>query len=129
VAHAARVGRRGRVLVVDDEAVLVKLFVRALENEHEVTGVTLARDALAKVAAGERYDVILCDLMMPEMTGLELHKELERIAPEMARKVVFLTGGVFSASARAELAERPNRRIDKPLAPSRLLALVRELVQ
>jgi PAS domain S-box-containing protein len=122
-------GRRGRVLIVDDEAVLVKLFVRALESQHDVTGVTLAREALAKVVAGERYDVILCDLMMPEMTGLQLHAELERVAPEMARRMVFLTGGVFTASARALLAERSNRRIDKPLAPSRLLALVRELLQ
>jgi CheY-like chemotaxis protein len=107
----------------------VKLFVRALEAEHDVTGVTLAREALAKVAAGEHYDMILCDLMMPEMTGLQLHAQLEKIAPEMARKVVFLTGGVFTASMRQALAERPNRRLDKPLAPSRLLALVRELVE
>jgi PAS domain S-box-containing protein len=129
VPKAAAPARRGRILIVDDEAVLVKLFVRALENEHEVTGVTFARDALARVSAGERYDVILCDLMMPEMTGLQLHAELERVAPEMAKRMVFLSGGVFSPATRAQLAARPNRRIDKPLAPSRLLTLVRELLQ
>jgi PAS domain S-box-containing protein len=125
----ARVKRRARVLIVDDEAVLVKLFVRALEAEHDVTGVTLAREALARVSAGERYDVILCDLMMPEMTGLQLHSALEKVAPEMARKMVFLTGGVFTQTMRAAVAALTNKRLDKPLAPSRLLTLVRELVE
>ncbi len=121
--------RRARVLVIDDEPILVKLFVRALETEHQATGVTLAREALHLIAAGERYDMILCDLMMPEMTGMELHAELMRIAPEMASKVVFLTGGIFTARTRAFLKEIPNKRIDKPLPPSRLLALVRQFVQ
>jgi CheY-like chemotaxis protein len=122
-------GRRARVLVIDDEPVLVRLFTRALEVQHDVTGVTLARDALKRISEGQRYDLILCDLMMPEMTGMELYMQLSKLAPEQAERMVFLTGGIFTARTRQFLQQIPNQRLEKPLAPSRLLALVGELVK
>ena len=61
--------QRARVLVIDDDQRLGTLVARMLAREHEVTVLTSARAALDRIAAGERFDVMLCDLMMPELTG------------------------------------------------------------
>jgi CheY-like chemotaxis protein len=71
---------------------------------------------------------MLCDLMMPELTGMDLHAELLRIAPEQAQKMVFMTGGAFTTHAREFLEEVRNPRIDKPLDVDKVRALVRGLL-
>jgi FixJ family two-component response regulator len=58
--------------------------------------------------------------MMPDMTGMELHARLDDVAPELARRVVFLTGGAFTSDARAFLERVPNARIEKPFEPRAL---------
>lgn len=83
---------------------------------------------LAVVARGERFDVILCDLMMPRMTGMELHAQLAALAPRQAERMVLLTGGAFTAAASEFLPRVPNARVDKPFDLVSLRALVRGLV-
>ncbi|MEO8335286.1 MAG: response regulator, partial [bacterium] len=80
-------------------------------------------------AAGEKFDLILCDLMMPEMTGMDLHRELMVIAPDQANKMIFLTGGAFTAGARAFLAEPPKEYIEKPFESSNLRAIVQRYLR
>jgi CheY-like chemotaxis protein len=123
-----RASRRARILVVDDEAMMVKALTRTLRSHHDVTGVTAAREAARLIEAGERYDLILCDLMMPQITGMDLHTQLLRAAPEMAAKMIFLTGGAFTVRARTFLDNVPNQRLEKPFDPMGLLALIRDLV-
>jgi CheY-like chemotaxis protein len=118
--------RRGRILVVDDEPLMLKAVQRALARHHDVATVSSSREALGRIAAGERFDVILCDLMMPEMTGMDLHEELERVAPPQAERMIFLTGGAFTPRARSFLGERPDRRIEKPFDARQLLAMIGE---
>src|SRR5207237_9662327 len=77
---------------------------------------------------GGQFDMILCDLMMPSMTGMELHDELARIEPAHAARMSFLTGGAFTPRARAFLAEVPNPRLEKPFDPQGLRSFVRALV-
>ena len=117
--------QRGRVLIVDDEDLIVRSLMRTLGREHDVIAVTAAGEALALIAAGETYDVILCDLMMPEMTGMDLHGALTTVAPRQADRMVFLTGGAFTANARVFLAESRNLVLEKPFSP----AYLREEVQ
>jgi CheY-like chemotaxis protein len=117
---------RGRVLIVDDEPRLIGALRRVLEDEHEVEGVASAREAHALLTSGQRYDVILCDLMMPEMTGMDLHAELARTSPEVAERMVFLTGGVFTPRARAFLDQVANARLEKPLDSQNLRVLIRD---
>jgi CheY-like chemotaxis protein len=62
--------------------------------------VTSGRAALEQLCAGEAFDVIVCDLMMPGMSGLDLHTELRRRAPELAERIIFLTGGAVSRRAQ-----------------------------
>jgi CheY-like chemotaxis protein len=73
-------------------------------------------------------DVILCDLMMPDLTGMDLHAELTATAPEVARRMVFLTGGAFTPAARAFMDQVQNARVDKPFDPQKLREQVREWV-
>ena len=99
----------------------------AVLGENTFAGFMLgAKEALALCEAGEKFDLILCDLMMPIMTGVELHTELSRTAPDQAERMVFLTAGAFTPRARAFLDEVPNARLDKPFELATLRALVQE---
>ncbi|HEU4726256.1 MAG TPA: response regulator [Kofleriaceae bacterium] len=120
--------RRGSVLVVDDEESLAQALRRYLGGEHDVTAVYRARDALDLLELGTRYDVILCDLMMPQITGMELHAEVVRIDPAQAARFVFLTGGAFTPAAREFLLGSPNHRIEKPFDLKDVRRLVNELI-
>ncbi|HMC95739.1 MAG TPA: response regulator [Polyangia bacterium] len=118
-------GRTGTVLVIEDEPALGRVLQRLLAP-HRVNVVTRASEALGRVAAGESFDLILCDLMMPEMTGMDFHAELSRSFPAVAARVVFMSGGAFTPGAREFLERTPNRRIDKPIDTARLRQLVEE---
>jgi two-component system NtrC family sensor kinase len=120
--------RRGRVLVVDDEEMIGTSIRRTLSSDHDVVAVTRAADALALLSAGETFDVVISDLMMPEMTGMDLHEAISRRWPEIAGRMVFLTGGAFTARARDFLERAQNRRVDKPFDAVLLRALMREMV-
>lgn len=121
-APAAR--QRGRVLIVDDNAALARSLGRLVAPDHDVECVESAREALELLAAGRRYDVIVSDLMMPGMSGMELHAEIDRIAPDQASRMVFMTGGVFVPEARAFLDRVPNSRLTKPFPPEQLLEFI-----
>ena len=116
--------RRGRVLIVDDEKLVLGVLKRILCKEHEVVALSAAKDALALCRAGEKFDVIFCDLMMPDMTGMDLHRELSAVAPDQAGKMIFLTGGAFSVEARTFLSEVPKIHVEKPFDPANLRAIV-----
>jgi CheY-like chemotaxis protein len=117
---------RGRVLIVDDERAVGSAIGRLLNTAHDVTVTTSAQEALTMMLGGELFDIIFCDLMMPIMTGMELHAELLRRLPDQASKMVFLTGGAFTPLARAFLDEVPNARLEKPFEMKALLALLGE---
>ncbi|MBK7584414.1 MAG: PAS domain S-box protein [Myxococcales bacterium] len=125
-ARAAR--RRGRVLLLDDDPMIGAAVRRALMNEHDVVPLTSAREALNRIVTGEQFDVILCDVMMPHMTGVEFHRELGRVFPNQADRIVFLTGGAFTATARVFLDGVSNTLIEKPFQVRDLRALVNERV-
>ena len=86
--------------------------------------VTTGKAALKLVAAGERFDVILSDLMMPDVTGMEIHEELSRTALDQAKRMIFLTGGAFTARASEFLDRVPNIRIEKPFELSNVLDVI-----
>ncbi|MFL5356071.1 response regulator [Archangium sp.] len=127
-AVAALVPQRGRILVVDDEPMMGVAVRRTLQREHDVVTLTSAREAHARLVGGEHFDVILCDVMMPEMSGMELHQELSRHAPALAERMVFLTGGAFTPNARAFLEQAGIRRVDKPFSSRELRQLVQTML-
>jgi nitrogen fixation/metabolism regulation signal transduction histidine kinase len=117
-------GRRGRILAVDDEPMLCVVIGKILGADHDVTTVTSAMEALRKLDGGERFDLILCDLMMPEMTGMDLYARLQQSAPDQVAKMVFMTGGAFTENTQAFLAQLTNEAIEKPFKMTRLRELV-----
>jgi signal transduction histidine kinase len=119
-------GRRGRVLVVDDEPMIAAAIGRTLALDHDVVLTSAASAALQRINQGEEFDIILCDLMMPQMTGMDLYGELLRLKPAQADRMVFLSGGAFTAAARDFLDDVPNQRLEKPFDTRQLLALVND---
>jgi len=117
-------GPLSRVLMVDDEPALGRSTQLLLAPQHDVVPVTTARDALARLAAGERFDVILCDLMMPGMSGIEFHDHVARTAPEYLERIVFMTGGAFTDEAREFLSSVGRPHLEKPFSETALRSAI-----
>jgi len=111
------------ILVIDDEPLLAHAMRRVLAP-HRVIAETSGRRALLRLAAGERFDLVLCDMMMPEMSGPDVFAEIQRIAPDQAERVVFVTGGAFTDSARDFLATTKQRALEKPADPAVILEIL-----
>ena len=117
---------RARILVVDDEPAIRNVIVRILSAAHEVVALDDANVALQRVEAGERFDLILCDLKMPQLSGTALHAALVDRAPEQARRLVFISGNRASAATDAGAADVPV--LEKPFTPAALRARVGALL-
>jgi signal transduction histidine kinase len=114
---------RARLLVIDDVAAIGRMIALALP-EHDVTVVSRASEAFARLGAGESFDVILCDLLMPELGGREVLARLEADWPELAETLIFMTGGAFTAESREFLGGSSKRVLDKPFSIESLRAAV-----
>lgn len=101
---------------------------RLLQSSHEVTVLASPAEALARLERGERWDAILCDLMMPELSGMDVEARLATSAPDVLPRIVYLTGGAFTDRARAFLASgRPF--LEKPVDAQTLRQRVADLVK
>jgi PAS domain S-box-containing protein len=120
-------GPRARVLVVDDEPLVGAVVQRLLSPAHEVMAVTSAREAMALLEAGARFDLLLCDLVMPEVSGMELLAQLQAAHPEQARQVVFMTAGAFTPGVQGFVERhRQHRFLAKPIDLAELEAAIAE---
>ena len=116
-------------MIVDDEPGIARGLARILRSAHDVVIFTDSRQALAAIASGQRFDAILCDLMMPDVTGMELHAALTKLPREQVDRMVFITGGAFTPSGKQFLHSVPNARVEKPFDAGTVRALVRALVR
>ena len=112
-----------RVLVVDDEPLVGSMLRRTLA-EHDVTVVLNGEAALERLRAGERFDVVVADLIMPGMSGMELYGAVRARHPALAPRFVFLTGGAFTPEARQFLETERVEWLEKPFD----VAVLREAV-
>jgi signal transduction histidine kinase/CheY-like chemotaxis protein len=124
VRTASVASRRGQVLIVDDEIAVGHAAQRILAPEHDVTVVDTGARALELIQRGERFDLVLCDLMMPQMTGMELYAQVSRVDPAQAARFVFMTGGAFTGRAREFLDKTTNDRLEKPFEMDDLRAMI-----
>jgi signal transduction histidine kinase len=118
-------GDRPRVLVVDDEPLYLQSLRRLLGKTCDVSTAASARAARDALSKGT-FDLVLCDLMMPEETGMDLYAQLARTKPAIAEAMVFMTGGTFTSRAREFLEQVPNLRFEKPFDAAQLRAVIRE---
>lgn len=118
---------RSRVLVIDDERTLASALASLLGTDHDVDVETDAQTAHALLERpGEPYDCVLCDVLMPKLSGVELYVRLRAARPEYAARFVFMTGGVLDEDAQGLIDESGCPLLHKPFDVDRLLRLVRE---
>ena len=118
---------RGRVLLIDDEPCLLSSVARRL-GQHEVVCAASGIEGQKILQRDRRFDAIICDLMMPRFTGIDLFLWLQEEAPELARRVVFTSGGPDRSSLEEFLEEVPNPRLYKPFEAPELLQIVDRLI-
>lgn len=116
--------QRRRVLAIDDEALLLKAFQRMLVCHHDIETKLGAREALRCFGQDRAFDVVLCDLQMPDMSGVELYQAVKQQWPTLAKRFIFITGGAFSAEARRFLEDGDIACINKPFQLRELLELI-----
>lgn len=121
--------RRGHILIVDDDAMAARVVGRVLGSDHDIVDVRSGKEALARLTAGERYDLVLCDLMMPEMTGMDLYDEVRRAGLDVANRMIFMTGGAVTKRAREFVAALPDRWLEKPFEAAALRSRVDEALK
>lgn len=114
--------RRLKVLVIDDEPMLRGLLARML-SAHDVTAAASSDEALELLEA-ERWDAVLCDLVMPVQTGMDLYREVEAKDPAQAARFVFISGGAVSPEAHAFARIHEERLLPKPVTAQRVRAEV-----
>jgi DNA-binding response OmpR family regulator len=125
----AETEERPRVLMIDDEPNFGAAIKRALMDEFNVAVVTSGTDGKQLLSEDRSFDLILCDLLMPGLSGMELYAWLASESPEVARRVVFITGGAFTPEARSFLKRVSNLHLEKPFDLDNLRTLIRELVR
>jgi CheY-like chemotaxis protein len=116
--------RRHRVMLVDDEPQVAHTMERLLRRDYDVTIALCGQDALDHITRGARFDAIVSDVMMPNMTGIELLEQIQRVAPEQAARLVFLSGGAFTAQTRERLEQLGVLLLEKPVTAKDLRATV-----
>jgi PAS domain S-box-containing protein len=120
--------RAARVLVVDDEPMFLRAMARMIGREHDVVTLGDAREALRRIEAGERFDAVFADLVMPGMSGVEFHAALARVAPELAGRMRVVTGGAFTPGGAEFLAQMAGRVLEKPVVPDDVRAALADVL-
>ncbi len=118
-------GTQARVVVVDDEPLVGRSIRRAL-RDHDVEVFLSGKDAIERLCTGEPFDVVFCDLLMPEMSGMEVFAKVAAQRPELASRFVFMTGGAFTPEARDFVKDTSLVCLEKPFELHQIRDLVRE---
>ncbi len=114
--------RRLRILIIDDEEMLTSALARSLRG-HEVHTVNRGAQAV-QLAKASHFDLILCDLIMPEMTGMQVFEALDRADAEVRKRFVFMTGATVTSEARAFADQCDAPVLEKPFSRAELLAVL-----
>lgn len=106
--------KKKTIWIVDDDPLVAHAMSRMLTGGYDVLVAKGPLDVLDRIAAGESFDALLCDLMMPEMSGIDLFNRIVAARPDLSRRMVFISGGMYTLEA-SEFATQPNRLfLEKP---------------
>ncbi|HEU0030332.1 MAG TPA: ATP-binding protein [Kofleriaceae bacterium] len=121
-----RDGGRARVLIIDDEPLLLRSLARAVALEHDVVTALGGRAALELLASDHAFDLVICDLQMPNVDGVAIHEALSATAPGLLPRLVVMTGGAVTPRAAQFVEQTRPRLIGKPIDIDDVLALARD---
>jgi two-component system NtrC family sensor kinase len=119
---------RAKVLLVDDEPSLRAVYPQVLGNDYDVSVAATGREALDVLTRSD-FDVILCDLTMPDMDGPALYDALRSRAPQLLPRLLFCSGGLITTRLREFAARIPNAFLDKPIALDALCAAIERVAR
>jgi two-component system, cell cycle sensor histidine kinase and response regulator CckA len=120
--------QQGRILVVDDDILVSRSMKRMLERSHRVVLATSADQAIDALTTDPNFDVVLCDVMMPDVSGIDLFKRVGERWPQLTARMAFMTGAGFTPRVVEFLASVPNPRLTKPVQADLLLELVQTML-
>ncbi len=109
-----------RILVVDDDRSVGTVVASVLGDDHEVAIARSGREALTMLEHDGAFDLIVCDVMMPEISGVDLYEALVLVRPHLANRFLFMTAGAFTRSAAAFLERVKPPQINKPFEAGEL---------
>lgn len=115
-----------RLLLIDDEPLVLRSLRRMLAD-HDVDTANGGVEALSRLKQDSEYDLILCDLMMPDMDGTVLYAELERTVPSVLERLIFCSGGAFTTRTKQFVEQSERTIIEKPLTREAFEELIAEL--
>ncbi len=118
-----------RILVVDDEPAIVRCIKRLLRAAQEVRTATSGQEALEWLLEGASPDLILCDLMMPGVSGVDIYERVLKSRPELESRILFITGGAFTDRTRSFCEKHHDRLIEKPFESNVLRNQLREVLK
>jgi PAS domain S-box-containing protein len=120
---------RGKILVIDDEPVIGEMISNVLGKFHDVVSVQNSSEGMSEILSdNRRFDLIFCDLMMPELTGVDVYERVASVRPDLQSRFVFLTGGAFTARTQDFVSRIPNPIIEKPFRMQALRAFVEDFI-
>ena len=116
-----------RLLIVEDDQLIASCLARGLRGEVDLTIVNRGEDAMTLLGSQNqaRFDAILSDLNMPDITGIELRRRIRTIDPVMAERFAFMTGGAIDSKGNALIDDEPERCLEKPFTIQQLRAFLR----
>ncbi len=115
---------RSRVLIVDDDPAVGRSFARVLALDAEVDVADVEPTALDRIERGESFDLVVCDVMMPGMTGPQLFYRVRAVDPGTAAAFVFVTGGA-TREEESRMRATGARCLSKPVAMETMRDLLR----
>lgn len=116
-------GPRKRILVVDDDPMMGTTLRLTLEDDYDVE-IASSAEAAMRILEKDSFDLILCDLMMPRVSGIDLHRWLIARDPSIGERMLFMTGGAYTDEAARFLREDARHHVEKPFRVDQLLARI-----
>ena len=120
---------QARILVIDDEPLMGRVIRAALAGTYDVVVVSRATEAFERLAADPSFDLILCDVVMPDVGGPEVYATVCERWPRLAKRLVFMTGGAFTPATKEFVARRQTPLLAKPFHVDELTSLVRDCLK
>jgi CheY-like chemotaxis protein len=118
-----------RVLVIDDERLLGQTIQLGLEDTMDVELEVSGRKGLERLLSAEEFALILCDLSMPEISGIEIYRRIAEERPELTERFVVMTGGAVTAESRDFLDNYQGTLLQKPFTLSQVEGLAKRLIK